>query len=308
MTRTAVLRLNEERVEYTMTKQLPKDMRDEVYKRVGSEFDKSQGLTSKAIIRGLNEDQEKVYLPNLIGISATNQEFPKRAMDFWADYTITPTKKGLLLNISTEEKEVSMPDGSKKIIDVPVNIDDYMMYMFAKQSSKVASNPDDLDNAGHFDFILEDLTKVRERELSEFEARDSATLIYARLTSKFESNMTKIDWILEMTKEDTFYDPDIDMIDKKIALRKLTDDRPGELIKLSDDVDLELKAFLSSLLSHSIITLEGNDYFYLNERMGSEEKGGLAYIKRVDKSGAVAAMKSKLSQAIQDRKRTTINK
>lgn len=296
--RIVVLKLNEERVEYTMTKQIPKTMRDEIYKRIGSEFDKSNGMKSKEIIRGLNKELEKMFLPNLIGISEESLEFPKKAMDFWADYTITPTREGLKLNISMED--FKRKDGT--IIQVPVNPDDYMQYMFAMQSSKVAKTPDEIENKGFFDFILEDLTEVREREISEFEAQDKATVIYARLTTKFDDNINKINWILEMTKEDSFFDADIEVVDKKIALRKLANKRPNDFIKLNEDPELENKAFLSAALSAQILTKEGNDYFYLNENIGSEERGALSWLKKPEKNGMVAVIKAKLEQIVKDKK------
>lgn len=297
-----VLRLNEDRVEYTMTKQLPKEMRDEAVKKIGSEFDKSRGLKSKDIIRGLDRELERVILPNLIGTSPEDMDFPKKAMDFWADYTITPTREGLRLNIAMED--FTKKDGT--IIQIPVNQDDYMQYQFAMQSSKVAKTPEEIKNRGWYDFILEDLTEARERELAEFDAQDKATVEYARLSTKFEANMSKINWILEMTKEDTFYDDAIDIIDKKIALKNLAEKRPNEFLRVANDPDLELKAFMSAALAAGILTLEGNNYFYLNEDIGSEERGAISWLKKPEKSGAVAAMRAKLEQNVRNRKQKTI--
>ena len=91
MEKIVVLKLNEKCQEYNMVKQYPKDMKNMTFKRVGSEFDKSKGETSKEIIRGLTQEEEYVYLPKLIGVSSTNENFEARARDFWADFTITPT-------------------------------------------------------------------------------------------------------------------------------------------------------------------------------------------------------------------------
>lgn len=311
MEKIAILRLNEDRSEYTMTKQIPKDMRNEIFKRVGSQFDSSKGTSSTEIIRGLTPELEKYFLPKIIGMSSDNALFEERARDYWADFVITPTSKGLRFNIGTHivKQKVKQEDGSitENDLEVPDNLDDYMRYHFALQSDKVASRPDQLDNAGHYDFILEDLSEVRQREVSEFEMVDQATTIYARLSNKFAENIDKIDWILEMTKENTFYDSGIDTIDKKIELKKLADGKPTIFIKLAGDPELELKAFLSSALSNLVISKEGNNYFYLSEDMGSEEKGALAWLKRPEKSGAVAAIKAKLEAKVKDRKQT-INK
>lgn len=303
--RIVILKLNEERDEYTLTKQIPKDMKADIFKRIGSEFDKSQGMMSKEIIRGLNPELEKVYLPNLIGVAAESTDFPAKARDFWADYVITPTSKGLRLNIAMEERVTKDLDenGNPKKLMVPVNPDDYMRYQFALQSSKVAKTPEELENKSFFDFTLEDLGSVREKELADFEATDKATFIYAKLTSKFADNVDKIDWILEMTKEEgTFFDTDLGEVEKKMMFKQLADKRPNKLITLSEDKDLEDKAFLNRALTYLVITKEGNDYYYLNENMGSEEKGALSWLKKPEKSGSVAAIKSKLAQIIKDKK------
>lgn len=300
-----VLKLNEERVEYTMTKQLPKELRDDVFKRIGSEFDQSQGTKSKEIIRGLPPRLERIYLPNLIGAAADSQDFPNKARDFWADYTITPSREGIKLNIATETRTVKINDIDQQV-EVPVNVDDYMQYTFARQSSKVASEPDELNNIGFYDFILEDLSEVRNREVAEFEAKDKATLIYARLTSKMDVSINKINFILELTKESSFFDTDMEELDKKMLLRKLAETKPDKLIQLNDDEDLENKAFLSAALAYSIIVKEGNDYYYLNENMGSEERGALSWVKKPEKNGMVAAIKSKLAEQIKNKKQVII--
>lgn len=297
--RIVILKLNEDRDEYTMTKQIPKEMRDECFKRVGSEFLKVQGKSTQDVIRGLNAEQEKIFLPTMLGVAPDALDFPKAAKDFWADYFITPTREGLRLNIAMEIRK----DKNGNEVSVPVNPEDFMKYMFAKQSSKVASSPEDLENKSFFDFTLEDLSVVKDKEVSLFLDQERATIIYSRLASKFEESQDKIDWILEMTKEDgSFYDPDMESTEKRMLLKKLSDKRPKRMIELAEDKDLQDKAFLSKALAYLEITKEGNDYFYLSENIGTEERGALAWLRKAEKSGSVAQIKARLDEKTKNKK------
>lgn len=297
--RIVVLKLNEDRDEYTMTKQIPKEMREECFKRIGSEYLRVNGRSTQDVIRGLKPEQEKIFLPALLGVAPDSTDFPLRAKDYWADYYITPTREGLRLNIATEIRK----DKDGNDVECPVDPDAYMKYLFAKQSSKVASSPEDLENKSFFDFTLEDLSIIKTKELGMFHDQEKAMIIYSRLVSKFEEKVDQINWILEMTKPDgEFYDSEMDSVEKRMLLKALVDKRPKKLIELSEDKDLEDKAFLAKALAYLEITKEGNDYYYLNENMGTEERGALAWVRKPEKSGSVMQIKSRLQEKIRGKK------
>lgn len=296
--RIVLLKLNENKDEYSRQHQIPKNMREEVSRKVGSEFDKSNGMTSRDLIRGLDPLQERVFLPKLIGISANHHDFADRAKDYWSDFTIIPTVKGLKLNIATNEQEI---DG--EVVDVPVNLDDYMIYKFAMASSKVAKGAE-LDNLSFYDFYLEDLTEVKAKQEKDFDAKKRATIDFAKLVSKFDDNESKINWLLELTKEPgVFFTDNISKADKEMQLYDLAEKRPVLFNSLLSDKDIEIKAFISKALTYLVLTKEGNDYFYMDENLGSE-KAAIAWFTKPEKSGSVAAIKSKVEHLSQTTKQS----
>lgn len=297
--RIVLLKLNENKDEYSRQHQIPKNMRSEVSRKIGSEFDKSNGMTSRDLIRGLSATQERIYLPKLIGISANHQEFADRAKDYWSDFTIIPTVKGLRLNIATNSQEI---DG--ETVEVPVNLDDYMVYKFAMSSSKVAKTPEELDNLSFYDFYLEDLSEVKAKQEKDFDAKKRAAISFARIASKFEDNETKINWLLELTKEEgVFFDEAMPRVDKEMQLYDLADKRPVLFNAYLDDKNIEHKALLTKAITYLVVVKEGNDYFYDSENLGSET-AAISWLTNPVKSAQVAAMKSRLEQLASNAKKS----
>ena len=195
-------------------------------------------------------------------------------------------------------------DGTTYTVEVPENLEDYMAYQFAMKSSRVAKTEDELQNNSFYHFILEDESKMKQKEKDSHSINKRATIAYARLASKLEENISKIDWILEMTKEErSIYDESITSEEKDMLLMKLSDTKPEVFIQLVEDERLEDKALLAKAVSLGILTMEGNDYYYLNENIGTEEKGAIAWLHKPEKSASVAAVKSKIELAKKDKRK-----
>lgn len=287
-----LLKLNDKRDVFST---VPKGMRDEIVKKIGSEF----APKSRDTIRGLNPQQEKAYLPQVIGLQPTDPQFPNKTRDFWADYTIQPTPEGIRLNIATTK---GVDDEGKDII-IPESIEDYMVYQFAMKSSKVAKTDHELSNLSMYDFYLEDLSKIKRREESEYETREKADIAYSKFVTKMETSMDKVNLILEMMKEKgTYFDIDIEEVDKKIMLRKHKEKEPRAFLALVDDPALEQKAFISECISYLVLTKEGNDIFNQDENIGSMDLAAIAWLKKAENSTKIAAIKARLQSAKENKK------
>ena len=279
-----ILKLNTKKKSPVLAKELEPD----VIKRIGSEFKRG----TRDCIRGLNPIQERVILPNHLGTSAESVNFSQLTRDFWADFSIEPTADGLRLNVATETKSVKINDKTEEI-EIPVNEIDYMMYTFAKQSSRVAKTKDELENPDTFDFLLINLHEQEQMEREKFSVTKEANVKYARLVSK-EGNDEVLDAVIRNIKELTEpYDASMPRLNKEMFLDELKTRDVVKFIKVVNDSQLQTKALLRQALEASEISLEGSHYFLNEENIGTE-KSALSFLENPANSAKVATLKARL--------------
>lgn len=289
-----VLKLNDKRKKNPV---LPKEFEDEVSNRLGSEFKDG----TRDCIRGLNTIQERVILPPIIGLQPQDANFPSKAREYWADFSVIPTKEGLRLNVATEEVEAEI-NGKTEKYQNPVVPEDYMIYQMALQSSKVASTQEQLMYPGEYDFLLVDLSIMKEQEESEYQERKEATIAFAKLVTNADSNKDTIDWVIQVLKpQDEFFDFSQSGTDKEIYLDKKLSENPAKFLKVVKDPNLETKALMKRAITLREIVLEGENYFVGETNIGPL-RSAVDWLKNPENSAKVLALKSRMGNTINNQK------
>lgn len=283
-----ILKLNASKNRF---KNIPKEIQPEVVRKISPQW-KRNG--QKDLTRGLTTEQEVLIMPNLIGVQPNDPNWTFKVRDFWADYSLVVTENGVELDISTKKVKYKDSNGNEKEIDFPNNIEDYMAYQICLQSGLVAKSESDMNNLDSFSYIMIDKAVEQEKIKSEFEYLSKADIAFSKLISKFTENESTIDWILELLKEKS--DPTIFTMsgtDKQMLLRTKKEKDAKKFLKIVADPELENKALIAILLTNSIITKEGNDYYFIDDKIGSEV-AMINYLKDPLKSTSVGKMKSQL--------------
>jgi hypothetical protein len=235
---------------------LPKEpqaqyLRDSIVRNIGSEWRKG----TRDVIRGLTPQEEEMYLSKIIGISPNSEEWNEKTQEFWADFKVAvPTDKPLQLEIGFTK------DGNKV---VPINLNDYMKYNFAKLSSKVAWRKDQVINKATYDFYMEDLREIKQRDISEYETRNV-------------NEKAKIDYLLNLLG--TQFIGKMTDADKEMALEKIKDDDNKAFLEAISDINLEAKSLLAEAVKYGIIVVTGNSYWYDNLLLGDNYEETLGYL------------------------------
>lgn len=285
---------------------LPKEMQSEKIRPLQSEFKEG----TRDLIRGFDPVVERIVLPNLIGLQANEPNFASRARDFWADFTVSPTKEGIRLNIATEEKVSGKRKNSEGVeedeyIDFPVNPNDYMVYQIAMQSSKVAKTAEELANLSLYDFYIVDLDSEQRKEAAQFEEVDRADSIYIKLTSasSIEENVDKINAVLELLRDkgEALDVETLPILQKKMLLRKIKEEAPKRFISTVEDPSLATKAFIIKLYTYGVISKEGNDYFDGEINIGAG-KVAVSWFQKSENSQKVLTLQARLKAAIQTKR------
>ncbi len=267
---------------------LPKELKSERKKRIGSTWVKG----TKDILRGLSAEEEERYLPKMLGVSPTSDNWDAKVREYWANMTIDVPIKGLKLDVGVEsgyyndvnEKGVRI---RKKGL-VPINLNDYINYNFCKGHKWVAVSREDINNVDFFPYFIEDHSKIKLDTEKAYIERKKAGAIYNRLiASNTEGSIdeSKIDWILEVSKrnkQSAFYNRSYDTmtpVEKEMALEHEKNSNPDVFLRIATDPDLEDKSFISKLIEKGIWERQGNTYMDDSKILANSVKEAVTWLR-----------------------------
>lgn len=263
--------------------------------KIGSQFLTINGQASRAIIRGLDTNQERYFASKLINKNPKDFGYDEAMTQYWADFTLYVDKE-LKLDASYTLQEVVL-DGEKTLMEVPVNLDDYIKAKFAKQNSRVAFTELEKQNKDLCDFIMEDLSIAEKNRENLFKLKiESTSALSDLLKSCSEQSHEKIDWLLEVLKEpnELFYN--LSYIDKCIKITEKAENNAASFLTALKDKNLENRALLYRFVQTGIISKEGEAYFFGDTLVGSTEKECMIFLSDATKSMYVVKMKAQLKE------------
>lgn len=276
---------------------LPKKLRDEESRPsyIGSEFIAAGG---SAVLRGLNNNQERFYGSTLINKSPKDTNFDETMTHFWADFRITVPKDGIKLDASFKIV-TKVIDGDRVEFEEPINLNDYMKATFAMKNSRVAFYKEEKDNKSLYDFIMLDLSEAQRIKESVFEIETMALTAYAELVKEVTEGKDneKIHFLLDVLQNsrDNFFG--LGVKEKLMKLKDIMNNNPVEFYKAITDKKLSLKSRFFRLVQTRTIILEGETFFYDDIALGTKNEA-LAFLEDATKSPIVSKMIARLNEAL----------
>lgn len=266
-----------------------KFLRDEVQKKIGSQWKAG----TKDINRGLSPDEEKLYLPDILGISSQSNDWNTMTKQYWANFTIEiPVENGLTLEVGFKK------EGSKVS---PINLQDYITYQYAKCNSKVTTDPEQFDNPLYDFFILdkgkEKLAQMELHRLGKVVNVEYYKLIAAAASGNSEA-ISKIDSIIELKGGERNNGANADSFvtkeDKELELERIKDADMEGFSKLLKDSHLGIKGIIKKAVNRGLIEVQGETYFYMDKSLGNTLMDVVGYFENQSN----ATQKIKLMEAI----------
>jgi len=256
-------------------------------KRIGSSFKHG------AVARGLTFEEEKAYLPQLIGTNLDSKEWEAKTLEYWADINadvpppnIEGKGGGLELEVGFEYpdeesaragekerkeewskhyqlvvkenvKEYQMKFDVRFKLGKPINLRDYIIYRYCLIYSKVANFPELVTSSPNIEFYMATSSHTEETMLVIAKHRKAA---YARLIEIDDKDSVKTA-ILYLMK------PQIDAIrsstkqlypvtskeNRDILLEKIASDYPEQFIFVSSDTSLMDKALIERFIVKGLL-------------------------------------------------------
>ena len=251
------------------TTNLPDDVYVEAKRRIGSVFDKNGSL-----LKGLSLDEQKKYLPSIIGISPNDPGWSNAVRRFYAELTIEVPQNGIELDITMNEE------------GEPIAPLDFVKFRFAALHPHVAEEED--SNVTNTRYYFFDPKKDEEIRVAETRVRKEA---YKNLILVCEDEK-KMDQVLAAYgKQAAKYSKD----QKELMLEDLMDEDAVEFNRIAKDKNLEYVALINECIDASVLRKAGNMYLYGDETIGEDLEQAIRHLKLKRNSGMLQDIKAKLN-------------
>ena len=230
-------------------------------------------------LRGIEGDIEKKILSDYLGMDVDEDSLPRAMREFWADMRVPIPQEGKTLNISTDDN------------DMPYNPMDYITFKFAEKHPHVADNEDEMLADSKKQFYIYDFEEAVDKQNRKVSFKKKA---YSELI-KIGEDEEKIDRLIRLL---TDTDPkNLTLKSKQNELDKIIEADPKRFYIVATDKDLEIKAIISEMVTHGVINKYGNQYYFIEEKLGDELEEAVLFFKDKKRSEDITRMKAKLQEA-----------
>jgi hypothetical protein len=212
-------------------------------------------LNNNGPLRGLSLAEELIYLPPILGISASSEKFTEAARRYWNNISVNiPEDEGLKLETGWEwgtkadmDVESKLPL-SERIKGRPINIADYILYRYALVYGRVANSFEERFATPKIRFYLHTKELEVKAAKQKIDVKNKAKAAYLEILG----DRNTIKYILRVDDLSLNLD-DLDNDDMDILLDELVEKNPTSFLKLCKDPDLDTKALLHEALRNNLL-------------------------------------------------------
>lgn len=251
---------------------LPKEIRAGARVTLGSMYIGRQPL------KGLDNEESKKYLPDIIGLPPTHQDWPAAEKTFWANMSVKVPFEGKELDITTEE------DGT------PVNVLDWITYKWCQKHRHVADKKEAMNSQHRF--YIYDPNKDLIEQNNKIKVKKEADKEFIKISADVDK-MRRILRIFGNSNPNK-----LSQIEVENSLYESKEKEPAKFLKIVLDKNLDLRAEIESLVAAGVIRKIGNQHIYGDETVGENITDTIIYFKNKKNSGQVNAMRAQLKTLV----------
>ena len=251
------------------TSNLPKDILVAARVVLGSVFVGRQPLN------GLSAKEAENFLPAILGLPYSHPDFPNAEKNYWASLRIKVPFEGKELDVSLDAS------------GMPLNVSDYINYLWAKKHPHVAETKEGMDVQGKRFYIYDPERDLLKRNNVIQTSKDADREFLKASTSK--DRMKRLLRVLAGVNPEKLSELQVEN-----QLYEFKTKNPAKFYKAAVDKDLDLKDELAELVQMDVLRKIGNQYIHEDETLGETLQDTLVYFKNKKNSGAVNAIRAKL--------------
>jgi hypothetical protein len=229
----------------------------------------------------LSQEQVKKWMPGLVNMDVTEKGFREAVEKYFIELSIPIPYAG-------KEIEVGLDSYGN-----PINLEEYIMYLFASGYSKVAKNKQQFDTDAMFDFYIDDpkdMAAARERTYN-------SSMKAALLLAELDKNDEKAAHVLAVLNPGLIVH-NMTAKDIKMELADLMRVDPDKFVSVASAHNLENYAFINTLTSAGILSKAGDTFIYQDIALGNTLDQVVSFLKNPVNSAVVVQMKAKLEQIV----------
>lgn len=260
---------------------LPTKVINESKVAIGSHFD------GRAPLSGLSKEDEKKYLPDIVGVGPDDPSFTQKVREYWATLTIPVPMIGTILDVTTDENGEPFS----------TNLEDWIKFQWAKKHKLVAMNEKEMKEDPRKQYYIYNPEDEINRQNQELQVKMKADAAFIKvLQSKDIDRVKSIIRIMDVINPDNLTDKAA-----QNKLYQLKEDKPQEFLVVATDKKLEVKAQIQELINQEILRKVGGQIIYIDQVIGETINDAVAWYTDARNSQTVADLKAKLKEMKKNR-------
>lgn len=258
----------------------------EAYKPLGPYF------KGKVTGTGLNFEEQRLLLPDFLGIETTDKNFRSAVLAHYDNLLIRIPKEGITLEAGLENDAKPLSQDN-----FPISLPDYLVFRWAVEHPDVAQTKDEAQRSYSKKFYVVDPNQVSAQALSVNSLEDKAYELYMR----FKDDSVKVDQILTMLGRNVAnLKKDKILILKQYASKnpKLEATQQAEAFKkfidICEDKDLEMKFLIEEGIAIQYLKRVGSNILYEETSLpiGVNMQDAVLYFKNLKNSRELNLLKA----------------
>lgn len=236
--------------------------------------------SGKIVGTGLSPAEQKLLMPYLHGVETDDKEFRKATENFFHSLLTKVPPLGLKLEIGLENDALPVSENN-----MPLNIQDFVVYRHAIKHPKVAMSKDEADRNPTKHFYVEDPDHISTVDIEINTLEDKAIAAYF----KYKDDELKVDQILTVLGVNL---KGLTTGDKTLKLKGFSRKTEGKgeveqrselqrFVDVCDDQDLAIKYLLQELVGAQILEKAGSNIIIkeTGQLVGENVKAAVLYLK-----------------------------
>lgn len=220
---------------------------------------------------------ENTLLSKLLSKSSKDSDFLRVKDSFWKEFSIDiPVDEGLLLNTTLIDKDRLNP----------VNINDYIKYVFALSHPLVALTKEDSSSNNQYRFYIYDEDKDEKNKNNKYNYKAEAYSEYY----KIKEDVKKVYALVRLMQPDRPVESYTDEVRKNLIASSI--DKDAKLfLSLIKDSNFNVKYFITEGVYRKVLDKIGESYMFFDTILGSSLKESVMFLKDPSNSKEVSKIK-----------------
>ena len=265
-----------------------KDYFDQANRTIGSFF--TSGSVRPGT--GLTVTEEDFLMPIILVMSSEDREFRREVTNFFHSITIKVPPHNEKQNTGGYRLEISLEDDNEPLSrkNLPINVEDYVRYRFAKAHPEVAGSLEEGEGNQLKSYYIYDEATHKKNMLSKGDLIDTANQEFFKIKDDKEK-VNNLLVALSITRND-FLGKEIE------TLREYANANPSNFIKAARNKNTELAALLKELIEAGVIEQAGTRYLYKSTKdlFAASPEEAIGFFKDPRNSNDLLVFKEKVKE------------